>query len=388
MNVLFLTTVVPAAPRGGGELATQAFVEALRGAGHRVVVAGYARPDDAEPRGRDDIVVARRSIESRLARRSEVAAWALTAAARRLPYSVAKYVSREYRRRVRQLLRDGHHDLVVLDHAQMGWLSGEIAPFGERRVLVAHNVEHQVYERLAARSGRLASAVHRREARLIERVERRLAAECDSVWTLTADDARFEPWRERAIAFDLPSALDPASGPDAPRRDVGLIGTWTWESNAAGLRWFADHVVGHLPSDLAIDVAGSGADWIEGRGANLRYLGFVDDAPGFLSGSRVIAIPSVTGAGVQIKTLDAIASGVPVVATPVALRGIEEPPSSVVEAGEPRAFADALAAAARWPGELRAERAREALEWTRRRRERFALAVDAAARDAAPVASA
>jgi glycosyltransferase involved in cell wall biosynthesis len=388
VDILFLTTVLPTAPRGGGELATQAFVDALRRAGHRVVVAGYARRDDAEPRGGDDVVVARRSIESRLARRSEIAIWALTAAVRRLPYSVAKYTSRAYRYRVRQLLHAGRHDLVVLDHAQMGCLLDEIAPFGARCVLIAHNVEHQVYERLAARSGRLARAVHRREARLIEQVEERLAAGCDSVWTLTADDARFAPWRAHAIPFELPSVLEPISAPRAPQRDIGLLGTWTWESNAAGLRWFADEVVRHLPSDLAIDVAGSGANWIEGRGANLRYLGFVDDATAFLSGTRVIAIPSVTGAGIQIKTLDAIASGAPVVATPVALRGIDDPPSSVVAAGEPRAFADSLAAAARWPEELRAERAREALEWTRRRRDRFAQAVDAAARGAAPVASA
>jgi glycosyltransferase involved in cell wall biosynthesis len=146
-------------------------------------------------------------------------------------------------------------------------------------------------------------------------------------------------------------------------------------------------VVSHLPSDLAIEVAGSGATWIEGRAANLRYVGFVDDASDFLSGTRVIAIPSVAGAGVQIKTLDAIATGAPVVATPVALRGIDEPPPSVVAAAEPRAFADALVAVAQWPGELRAERAREAIEWTRRRRERFASAVEAAARGAAPVTS-
>jgi hypothetical protein len=76
-----------------------------------------------------------------------------------------------------------------------------------------------------------------------------------------------------------------------------------------------------------------------------------------------------------------------VVATPVAMRGIEDPPSSVVVAGEPRAFADALVAAAEWDGELRAERTREALEWTRQRRERFALAVDAAARAAATAVS-
>jgi hypothetical protein len=45
--------------------------------------------------------------------------------------------------------------------------------------------------------------------------------------------------------------------------------------------------------------------------------------------AKVVAIPTLSGGGIQIKTLDAIASGSAIVATPVALRGISDPPATV-----------------------------------------------------------
>lgn len=48
-----------------------------------------------------------------------------------------------------------------------------------------------------------------------------------------------------------------------------------------------------------------------------------------MSKSKVIAIPSISGAGVQIKTLDAITIGRPIIASEFALRGLEDIPSYV-----------------------------------------------------------
>jgi hypothetical protein len=68
----------------------------------------------------------------------------------------------------------------------------------------------------------------------------------------------------------------------------------------------------------------------------------VPDAQAFLRRARVVAVPSTRGAGIQIKTLDAIASGSAVVATPLALRGIEDPPRSLSVAATAAEFADRI----------------------------------------------
>jgi glycosyltransferase involved in cell wall biosynthesis len=107
--------------------------------------------------------------------------------------------------------------------------------------------------------------------------------------------------------------------------------------------------------------------------------GRVPEALPFLQRARVVAVPSVRGEGVQINTLDAIASGRPVVATPTAIRGIDRLPPTVAVAEDPEEFAARLAVAAAAPVDGSAAQA--ARSWIEARRTAFerdvAHAVDA-----------
>ena len=367
MKLLFATTVLPFARAGGGEVASDEFIEALRAAGHRVVVVGYQRPGTDRVVGQDAVAVAERPIET-----SEAAvrggAWLLAALLSGSPYSVAKYRSRRYRAAIRKAIAGLGPDAVIVDHAQMAWLL-EALPEGLPAVLLAHNAEHRLYRDAAGRSRRGVGWINRREARLIEKLERSGSARVDRIWALSAADAELFSRFGSATLLEPPVVLPPDPGP-APIRDVGLLGSWTWEANAAGLEWFVGRVLPLLPPRLSVTIAGAGGErWRERGAVRPRFEGRVADGPAFLSASRVIAVPSVAGEGVQVKTLDAIASGRPVVATPIAVRGIEDPPATVSVASEPAAFAAMLAeraSAPPAPGDRAA-----ALAWAQRRRDRF-----------------
>ncbi|MGH3851414.1 MAG: glycosyltransferase family 4 protein, partial [Pseudonocardiaceae bacterium] len=150
---------------------------------------------------------------------------------------------------------------------------------------------------------------------------------------------------------------------------IALIGSWTWKANSEGLKWFLEKVYPLLPPDVAIHVAGSGAQWLVGLYENLRYVGFVDDAQTFLRGAKVVAIPTLSGGGIQIKTLDAIASGSRIVATPLALRGIEDYPETISVAGTDEQFAALLRSAVTTPASVVASA--KAVEWTVLRNQNF-----------------
>ena len=367
MHVAFLTTVLPEARGGGGEVVSQAFVDALREGGHQVSVVGYARPGAriADPGALSAGV---RPIETSDAGGRDRARWLATALVRRLPYSAAKYVSRDYAERARAALREA--DVCVVDHAQTGWLLDDLRAAGKPLVLLAHNVEAALYE---GRGSGLRGAVFAREARLIGALEAALVAVARQVWTITADDgvafARQAPGRVRTFA--VPGvASEPGAG--EPEFDVGLIGSWTWGPNLRGLEWFLDRVLPSLPGGTSVHVAGRGAEVAGGRnGVTVR--GFVPDAGAFIGSARVLAIPALAGAGVQVKTLDAIGAGWRVVATPLALRGIEEPPPTVAVAADAAAFAARLAeaSAAEPDPELRSR----AVAWARRRAAAFLAAL-------------
>src|SRR3954454_24145784 len=275
MKILFLTTALPARRSTGGEIAKQAVVEALAGEGHAVTVMGYRRPEDPYER-RDDVVCAGvRPIETDSASTLRKAAWMSSAVVRSLPYSAAKYHSPSYARRVSELAH-GRYDLAVVDHAQMGWIISTLQQLKLAYVALLHNVEHPMYAERAGDGRGAVRMVYAREARWVRALEERVARGALCRWTLTDDDAEYFAAFGETRILRVPSLLPPRGDTVPKSRDVGLIGSWTWELTRRGLRWFLEQVAPRLPSALSVEVAGRGGDGISmGR---VRYRGFVDDA--------------------------------------------------------------------------------------------------------------
>ncbi|MDX1732626.1 MAG: glycosyltransferase, partial [Aurantimonas coralicida] len=88
---------------------------------------------------------------------------------------------------------------------------------------------------------------------------------------------------------------------------------------------------------------------------NGSFLGRVADAQAFVGASRVLALATRGGTGIQLKTIETFEEGMPAVATPQALRGVGAVPANVRIADDPQDFADRLVEL------VAAERAGEAL---------------------------
>jgi hypothetical protein len=373
MKILFLSTVLPHGRAAGGEIGTHAVVDALEAAGHPVTLVAYRRAGESRPAPAGWVEAGSRPIETDEAGRLRVAEWFASALARRLPYSAAKYRSRAYRRAVRRLTASRRFDLAVIDHAQMAWVRPELERAGLPFVLSAHNIEERLYSAQADEASGLRRRLLRREARLVGQAERELARDGRGVLVhAEADAAHFRRFG-RAWAVPVHSAFAAPPAEVQKRCDVALLGTWTWDSTRAALEWFLAEVRPLLPDGLSVEVGGRGGGWVDGTHPGVLYRGFVPDALEFLAAARVIAVPGVGATGVQIKTLDAIASGAQVVASPAALRDLLSPPASVHPAATPAEFASELARLAAAPESLAPSR--EGLEWTHARRERFRKAI-------------
>ncbi len=348
MNILFLTSTLPRAARTGSECVSQCLIDGLTDHGHSVWVVGYQRQRQVYSPTAQEINVGQRYIETDGAKLYPLL-WMAAALGRQLPYSFAKYYSLAYIQAVQACVRERAIALVILDHVQLDWATVGLPP-QMPVVLVAHNIEHHPYRLLQqTQSNPIARWIYGREAALVQQRQDQAAQQVAEIWTLTAGDRAYfaqipgnASVRQFAIPFAITGPTPATPTPPRPRYDIALLGSWTWGPNAAGLRWFFQQVYPQLAADLQIQVAGQGADWLINQFANVKYCGFVPDAAQFLQAARVVAIPSISGSGIQIKTLEAIALGVPIVATPTALRGIDQPPPSVTAAESPAAFAAAL----------------------------------------------
>jgi hypothetical protein len=242
-------------------------------------------------------------------------------------------------------------------------------------VYLSQNVEYELHEELS-RQGGVRALAHRREARRLKAVEQRLLDTAREHWALSRADAE----TLRGLAPDTPARVfdvPPVTVPGLPGRaehDVVALGGWHWRPNAAGLRWFVEEVAPQLPPDgPEIVIGGHSGEEIVGDRRGVRAVGLVPDALEFLQSGRVVVVPSIAGAGVQVKTLDAIASGRRVIATSTAMRGIADPPPTVEVADDPAGFAAAILRALEQDGDETA--AAQAREWALARSDRFREAI-------------
>lgn len=375
MRILFLTTIIPIHQRMGSEVASQCFIDGLRHNGHQVSIVGYMRSDDTFEPGLQDVVVGKRYIETKNAGKYRSAVWFILSLWLNLPYSAAKYYSRDYLNAVKNRLAAAQYDLIIIDHPQLGWLKSLI-PDADRLVTIAHNIEHEIYLGNAETAQRWIDRwVYGREARLIKRLEDELATTVREVWALTEQDSKYFTriaGVKRARVFDLPPRLAEPAALSLPKEfDIGLIGNWAWKPSEEGLQWFLQQVYPHLPQSISIHVAGRGAEWLINQYANVNYHGFVPDAQEFMAKARVMAVPTLSGGGIQIKTLDAIAAGAVIVATPVALRGVSDLPTTVQAVEQPDQFAAQLLAQMRSPQLSAQEATEQSLNWYSIRQSKF-----------------
>ncbi len=168
----------------------------------------------------------------------------------------------------------------------------------------------------------------------------------------------------RADVVHAPLSLDPRhytpASLDGPPT-VGIIGTAAWEPTAKAMRRLVADVWPLIRSrapEARLLVAGRGVDALAlAREPGVELLGEVPSAADFLRGLSVLVYPLERGSGMKVKVLEAIASGVPVVTTPLGAEGIEAEGGVVVEADD---HAIAAAAAELLSGERLRRRAGEA----------------------------
>ena len=210
--------------------------------------------------------------------------------------------------------------------------------------------------------------IYRRERRYLSRFEAEAARHAHATLVVNererASLARLAPDANVRV---LPNGIDltafHAAEQPAAGAAVVFCGVMNYAPNEQAARWLAEAVwpiVGRQRPDARLLLVGAdpppAVRALAARDPSVEVTGTVADVRPYLWRSAVAAAPLKTARGIQNKVLEAIASGLPTVVTPVVFEGL--PPEAAAAcrvADSPDAFAAAiLDLLARTPGDRRA----------------------------------
>ena len=345
-NVLVVATKAPWPPLDGGRVLLRNTLQALAAVGCRLTLVAPVDPSAF------DLGEVARALSPWCAPHLVPAAPVGPAAALLRspgePLSIARHSHWEVRRELERRLAAERFDLVHAEQLQALPQAEPAFARGIPVVLRAQNVESDLWTAAARRATGLRGVVLRREARRLAEWEAKAIRRCAATLALTPEDAG----RLRALSGEEPKVrVVPAPFPELPAGPgrlpgtppVVVLGSRGWLPNEESTAWFVAevwpavraaapgavlHLFGAAPPRAAPDV--------------VPHPPPRDSAEAYAPGS-VLAVPLRFASGVRIKILEAWARGVPVVATPAALSGLEaEDGREALVAASPQAFAGSI----------------------------------------------
>jgi polysaccharide biosynthesis protein PslH len=250
------------------------------------------------------------------------------------PYDVNWLTNRTMGRYLEELSKAETFDLVHVD--TIGLYPYAAAFSGIPVVLNHHNVEsHMMSRRFENESNSIYKAYFNREFLKIRRYERKACGECAVNLVVSDLDAiRLQENVGDVRISIIPNGVDvdyflPKN--PAGKKGEGLIfaGAMDWYPNREAVRFFLREIwpklleerqerpvtfLGRNPPRELLEAA---------RDFPIRVPGFVDDVRPYLEDAGIYICPIRDGGGTRLKILDALAMGKPLVATGLAVEGLD-----------------------------------------------------------------
>ena len=216
---------------------------------------------------------------------------------------------------VRQTLDSEWYDLIVAQRFDLA----SLIPRRQRLRMIFDPDDYQ-----KAPSGN-ASILNRAKSKLRNILSSRLASQAAHVWfSNPREDVRSAPFSysflPNVIVPPQAGRYRPASLPDR----IMMVGLFSHLPNLEGLKWFHDNILPRLRlsrPDLQLHAVGRLDQQVNDVLPNVTFRGFVDDLTWEYDLTPLVIAPIFSGGGTQIKVIDALAHGRPLVSSGFAHRG-------------------------------------------------------------------
>jgi polysaccharide biosynthesis protein PslH len=268
------------------------------------------------------------------------------------PYQMRRDCPPQVRRRLRQVLREGHYDVLLCDYL----LTAAVVPWdiGIPTVIFTHNIEAVIWRRrFHVNRNPLWKLVAWREFRTLERAERHFTRLADHVLTVSDEDRRsFLEFLPEEKVTTVPTGVDldyfrPAESFPSTHSMV-FTGSMDWLPNEDAIVYFSSEILPLIQKkvpDVTLCVVGRKPSRkllaLAEKNPAIQVTGRVDDIRPYVHEAAVYVVPLRIGGGTRIKIFEALGMGSAVVSTSIGAEGLPvEHGKNIFLADSPQDFAN------------------------------------------------
>jgi glycosyltransferase involved in cell wall biosynthesis len=335
MRILQLCHKPPYPSRDGGCLAMAAITEGLLDDGHDVKVlcmSTHKHPFEKEKIPSQLLTSTRMEsvfVDVRL--KPFDALWNLISDR---SYNLARFNSKDFDRRLFSILSKEQFDIIHLESIFCTPYIDTIRKHSKAKVVLrAHNVEHVIWQRLARQTDNPLKRMYlQRLADQLKKEELELLQKMDGIVTITEDDLESigrmgvnVPMQTVAMGLNVASIeVQPAAeGP----LELYHLASMDWQPNLDGVGFFIQEIWPKLHRDvpeLSVHFAGRNMPqrFLSQHQPPLHVMGEVPSVTAFALNRQVMVVPLLSGGGMRIKIVEAMALGKVVLSTTIGAEGI------------------------------------------------------------------
>ena len=330
MRVLLLTTKNLLPMNSGGLVGSNGMLRFLYDSGYAVTLVNFYEKDDYTS---EQITELRHYAEEIYTVKLTWPSVALNLSIR-YPNSIRKYTRRGMKKVLSELDSRKHFQIVVIDHVQM-YEYAKLFP-DARIILHTHNMECNLWYDHAKNCSRISRPLILRNAAMLKEYEKWAFLSADGVLTCSETDREdFRQLAPECNAATMHSYIrfEPVkTEEDIRNRDNSIlfIGTYSWEPNADAAEYLIDEVMPELREKLTgIKLYLVGKDPTEAmrmkaqQYGDIIITGMVESIDPYIKKADVFVNTVTKGSGINIKVIEAMGKGIPVISSEFGARGID-----------------------------------------------------------------
>lgn len=247
-------------------------------------------------------------------------------------YNVQRYRSTAFAQRLKDLLCANHYDIIHVESIFLTPYVSVIRKYSTAPIVLrAHNVEHLIWRQMAACAHMGFKRSYLNHLALTLRAyEQEHVNDYDGVMCITDIDAdAFRQMGCRRPIVAIPFGIEPEQSPSVEAEPYSLfhIGSMDWRPNRQGVEWLMNKVwpeIHRVVPQAKLYLAGRKmpAKWMESKHDGIVMVGEVPDAVYFINSKQINLVPLLSGSGIRVKIIEAMAAGKVVITTSVGAAGI------------------------------------------------------------------